>query len=152
MPDSTNTQLAPLIERARKVLQYEQRGNHQDHVVKGGLELFAVRWADEASTICKNAGLDLSPIHQFTEHLEGYRRQDPMQRAASLRAALATLYELENNGQNEQNVVLPLAGYLPPRQDSLSGGQVTKPATPMSVMDTRSDQAKVASHSPSDST
>ena len=86
MSNSTNTQLAPYIERARKVLQYEQRGNHQDRVVKGGLELFVVRWADEISAVCKNAGLDLKPIHRFTEHLEGYRRQDPMQRAASLRA------------------------------------------------------------------
>src|SRR6266571_4700255 len=95
MSNSTNTQLGPFIERARKVLQYEQRGNHQDRVVKGGLELFAVRWADEVSAVCKSAGLDLKPIHRFTEHLEGYRRQDPMQRAASLRAALAILNELE---------------------------------------------------------
>jgi ATP-dependent DNA helicase RecG len=97
MSNSTNTQLAPYIERARKVLQYEQRGNHQDRVVKGGLELFVVRWADEVSTVCKSAGLDLKPIHHFTEHLEGYRRQDPMQRAASLRAALAILNELDHN-------------------------------------------------------
>jgi ATP-dependent DNA helicase RecG len=97
MSNSTNTQLAPYIERARKVLQYEQRGNHQDRVVKGGLELFVVRWADEVSAVCKSAGLDLKPIHRFTEHLEGYRRQDPMQRAASLRAALAILNELDHN-------------------------------------------------------
>jgi ATP-dependent DNA helicase RecG len=97
MSNSTNTQLAPYIERARKVLQYEQRGNHQDRVVKGGLELFVVRWADEVSAVCKSAGLDLKPIHRFTEHLEGYRRQDPMQRAASLRAALAILNELDNH-------------------------------------------------------
>jgi ATP-dependent DNA helicase RecG len=97
MSNSTNTQLAPYIERARKVLQYEQRGNHQDRVVKGGLELFVVRWADEVSAVCKSAGLDLKPIHHFTEHLEGYRHQDPMQRAASLRAALAILNELDQN-------------------------------------------------------
>jgi ATP-dependent DNA helicase RecG len=98
MPDSTNSQLAPLIERARKVLQYEQRGNHQDRVVKGGLELFVVRWADEVSAICKKAGLDLKPIYRFTENLEGYRRQDPMQRASSLRSALSVLNELEHSG------------------------------------------------------
>src|SRR5258708_36088265 len=102
MSESTNTQLAPYIERARKVLQYEQRGNHKDQLVKGGLELFAVRWADEVSTIYKGAGLDLKPIHRFTEQLEGYRRQDPMQRAASLRAALAILNELDNNEQGNQ--------------------------------------------------
>lgn len=97
MPESTKTQLAPLIERARKVLQYEQRGNHQDRIVKGGLELFVVRWADEASAACKQAGLDLKPIYRFTENLEGYRRQDPMQRASSLRSALSVLDELEHS-------------------------------------------------------
>src|SRR6266566_107580 len=107
MSDQINTQLVPYIERARKVIQYEQRGNHQDRVVKGGLELFAVHWADEVSTVCKNAGLDLSPIHRFTEHLEGYRQQDPMQRAASLRAVLAILNELGSDGNNGQNVTSP---------------------------------------------
>src|SRR5215471_6875177 len=101
MPEITKTQLAPLIERARKVLHYEQRGNHQDRVVKGGLELFVVRWADEASTVCKNAGLDPRPIYRFTEHLEGYRRQDPMQRAANLRAALVILKELDSIHSND---------------------------------------------------
>jgi len=57
-----------------------------------------VRWADEVIAACKNAGLDPKPIHRFTEHLEGYRRQDPIQRAASLRAALAILGELESDG------------------------------------------------------
>src|SRR6266852_647294 len=98
MSNQTTTQLAPLIERARKVLQYEQRGNHQDRVVNGGLELFVVRWADEASAVCKKAGLDLKPIYRFTEYLEGYLRQDPMQRASSLRTALSILNELENSG------------------------------------------------------
>src|SRR5437588_5390503 len=105
MLDQINAQLVPYIERARKVIQYEQRGNHQDRVVKGGLELFAVHWADEVSTVCKNAGLDLSPIHRFTEHLEGYRQQDPMQRAASLRAVLSILNELGTGSNNEQNAV-----------------------------------------------
>src|SRR5712692_10463764 len=104
MPNSTNTQLAPLIERARKVLQYEQRGNHQDRVVNGGLELFVVRWADEVSAICKKAGLDLKPIYRFTEYLEGYRRQDPMQRASSLRTALSVLNELEHGVGNNTGI------------------------------------------------
>src|SRR5579859_2491823 len=92
-------QLTTLVERARKVLHYEQRGNHQDKVVTGGLELFVVHWAEEASAICKEARLDLRPIYRFTEHLEGYRQQDPMQRAASLRAALSILNEIAANGQ-----------------------------------------------------
>src|SRR6266851_10382243 len=100
MSNSTTNALASYVERARKVLQHEQRTHHQDQAIKpGGLELFVVRWADEASAACKNAGLDSSPIHHFTEHLEGYRQQDPMQRAASLRAALAILNELDTNGQ-----------------------------------------------------
>src|SRR5436309_7342646 len=99
MSNQTHTQLTPHIERARKVLYYEQRGNHQDKIVRGGLELFAVHWADDVSSICKSAGLDLKPIHRFTEHLESYRQQDPMQRAASLRAALAILNELESGHQ-----------------------------------------------------
>src|SRR6266568_2757817 len=100
MSNQTHTQLTPHIERARKVLYYEQRGNHQDKIVRGGLELFAVRWADDVSSICKSAGLDLKPIHRFTEHLESYRQQDPMQRAASLRAALAILNELQSGHQH----------------------------------------------------
>src|SRR6266700_4598240 len=107
MPDSTTTQLAPLIERARKVLQYQQRGNHQDRVVNGGLELFVVRWADEISAVCKKAGLDLKPIYRFTEYLEGYRRQDPMQRASSLRTALSVLNELEHSGAGNNTSIDP---------------------------------------------
>src|SRR5438128_1205137 len=102
MSNQIGSQLTPYVERARKVLQYEQRGNHQDQIVKGGLELFAVRWANEVSTVCKNAGLDPGPIHRFTEHLEGYHRQDPMQRAASLRAALAILDELNSISTNDR--------------------------------------------------
>src|SRR5437588_4898202 len=110
MPETTNPTLTSYIERARKVLQHEQRTNHQDQAIKpGGLEIFVVRWADEVSSICKNAGLDLRPIHSFTEYLEGYRQQDPMQRAASLRAALAILNELEQreHGQRSSNVLTP---------------------------------------------
>src|SRR5438270_12387903 len=108
MSNTTSNTLATYIERARKVLQHEQRTNHQDQAIKpGGLELFVVRWADETTTICKQAGLDIRPIHQFIEHLEGYRQQDPMQRAASLRAALAILNELDNdaNGQSHNSGV-----------------------------------------------
>src|SRR5712692_7126806 len=112
MSNTTNAPLAAYIERARKVLQHEQRTNHRDQAIKpGGLEIFVVRWADEVSTACKNAGLDLRPIHSFTEYLEGYHQQDPMQRAASLRAALAVLNELENpgngNAQSRNTVVAP---------------------------------------------
>src|SRR5438270_9967922 len=103
MSNTTTDALASYVERARKVLQHEQRTHHQDQAIKpGGLELFVVRWADEAIAACKKAGLDSNPIHRFTEHLEGYRKQDPMQRAASLRAALAILNELEARANGEE--------------------------------------------------
>ncbi len=127
MSNQTNTQLAPYIERARKVLQYEQRGNHQDRVVKGGLELFVVRWADEVIAVCKSAGLDLKPIHRFTEHLEGYRRQDPMQRAASLRAALAILNELDNSRQ-DHNLVTLARPQTPARTDKTESKASSTPS------------------------
>ncbi|HLZ62260.1 MAG TPA: ATP-dependent DNA helicase RecG [Ktedonosporobacter sp.] len=96
MPNQNATALTSYVERARKVLQYEQRTNHLDQAIRpGGVEAFAARWAEQTSSICKDAGLDLAPIHHFMEHLEGYRRQDPMQRAVNLRAALAILNELD---------------------------------------------------------
>src|SRR5262249_29185090 len=104
MSTQTNAVLAPYVARARKVLQLEQRANHQDTVVKpGGLELFVLRWVEEPERVCKSAGLDLAPIHRFAEHLEGYRRQDPMQRASSLRAALAILDSLDGSGQHSKS-------------------------------------------------
>ena len=103
MSSQTSSQLASYIERARKVLQYEQRANHQDSIVRGGLERFASHWANEVSGVCKNAGIDARPIHHFIEHLEGYRRQDPMQRAASLRAALAVLNDLGTQSGDRQD-------------------------------------------------
>ncbi len=105
MSTQINAVLAPYVARARKVLQLEQRANHQDTVVKpSGLELFVVRWVEETRAVCKSAGLDLAPIHRFAEHLEGYRRQDPMQRASSLRAALAILDNLDGHGQRSKSV------------------------------------------------
>ncbi|HYT34256.1 MAG TPA: hypothetical protein VEL69_04425, partial [Ktedonobacteraceae bacterium] len=132
MPDTTNSALAQYIERARKILQHEQRTNHQDQAIKpGGLELFVVRWADEASSICKNAGLDPRPIHSFTEYLEGYRRQDPMQRAASLRAALSVLNELDDNTPDQppaQQRAAPTPSK--PRATAHNNGASAHPAPP----------------------
>ena len=108
MANQTSGSLATYVERARKVLQHEQRTNHQDRAIKpGGLEAFTVRWYEEASTLCKSTGQDIGPIHRFVEHLEGYRRQDPMQRASSLRAALAILNELDEG--DEQRSGSPVA-------------------------------------------
>ncbi len=96
MTNQNQSTLAPYIERARKVLQYEQKTHHQDQAIKpGGLERFVSRWADETTSVCKNAALDQRPIYRFIEQLEGYHSQDPLQRASSLRAALAVLNELD---------------------------------------------------------
>src|SRR5579863_6675453 len=109
MPEiDTHSGLKVYIERARKVLQHEQRTNHQDQAIKpGGLEAFVVRWADETSAAWRNAGINIRPIHQFAEHLESYRKMDPMQRAASVRAALTILREMEdtkNTGRDSHPV------------------------------------------------
>jgi ATP-dependent DNA helicase RecG len=101
MPGQKNGALAMYVERARKVLQHEQRTNHQDRAIKpGGLEVFAARWAAETGAACKDAGLDPGPIHRFMEHIEGYHKQDPIQRAINLRAALAILNELDGSEPN----------------------------------------------------
>src|SRR2546421_1498704 len=93
------------IERARKILLHEQRTNHQDRAIRpGGLEVFASIWAEEISQACNDAGLDLAPIHHFMEYIEGYRKQDPLQRARSLRAALGVLSEMEHNGQSHSPI------------------------------------------------
>ncbi len=66
MSNQQFTPLATYVERARKVLQFEQRTNHQDRAIKpGGLEAFTARWYDETCAICKNTGLDLDPIQRF---------------------------------------------------------------------------------------
>src|SRR5437763_4682057 len=130
MSNTTTDALASYVERARKVLQHEQRTHHQDQAIKpGGLELFVVRWADEASAACKKAGRDSGPIHRFTEHLEGYRKQDPMQRAASLRAALAILNELDSLG-NIQNDKAPVSTSQPLAALNGGGGEAVHGIAP----------------------
>ncbi|GCF08155.1 ATP-dependent DNA helicase RecG [Dictyobacter arantiisoli] len=88
--------LTTYVERARKVLQYEQRTNHQDQAIKpGGVEAFITRWYADTSALCQTTGQDSRVLHRFTEHLSNYHQQDPIQRASSLRAALAILNEVD---------------------------------------------------------
>src|SRR5579883_1820365 len=95
MSNRDQTGLAMYVERARKVLQHEQRLHHQDQAIKpGGLEAFVTRWAEEICAICQSAGMDVRPIYHFVEYLEGYRKQNPIERAANIRAALAILNDL----------------------------------------------------------
>src|SRR6266700_1741979 len=128
MTNQTNNALSIMIERARKVMQHEQRTNHQDKAVSaGGLEAFAARWADETKTICQHDKGDVVLIHRFMEHLEGYRRQDPLQRASNLRAALAILKELGQNEIDASNTlnISSLSSHekAAPRQDGHSTGE-----------------------------
>src|SRR6266581_1391068 len=135
MSTQSNAVLAPYVARARKVLQLEQRANHQDTIVKpGGLELFVVRWVEETGAVCKSAGLDLAPIHRFAEHLEGYRRQDPMQRASSLRAALAILDSLDGSGQHSKSTpttpTTPTTSATPATLHAQTGASIPSKPTP----------------------
>lgn len=104
MVSQNTSTVSACIERARKVLLHEQRTNHQDRAIRpGGVEVFASIWAEEISKACQEAGLDLAPIHHFMEYIEGYRKQDPLQRAHSLRAALSILSEMEHAGQSRSS-------------------------------------------------
>jgi ATP-dependent DNA helicase RecG len=130
MANQTSGTLATYVERARKVLQHEQRTNHQDRAIKpGGLEAFTVRWYEEASTLCKSTGQDIEPLHRFAEHLEGYRRQDPMQRAASLRSALAILSELDSNELDKSETQNSDSSISTPSHRTVPGN-TSRPAQP----------------------
>lgn len=108
MANQYQSVLAPHIERARKVLQHEQRTHYQDQAIKpGGLERFIARWADETTNACKQAALDQRPIYRIIEHLEGYHSQDPLQRAASLRSAFAALNELDKQDEEASIAIAP---------------------------------------------
>ena len=99
MSNQISPRVTEYIERAKKILLFEQRTNHQDQAIKpGGLEVFASRWAEDATTAYKQADMDVAPIHSFMQYLIGYRKQDPMQRAASIRSALAILNDMSGGG------------------------------------------------------
>ncbi|HEU5229029.1 MAG TPA: ATP-dependent DNA helicase RecG, partial [Ktedonobacteraceae bacterium] len=128
------TGFAMYVERARKVLQHEQRLHHQDQAIKpGGLEAFVMRWAEEISTVCKNEGLDLKPIYHFVEYLEGYRKQNPIERAANIRAALAILNDLAENKGNARGTNAEPPPTTPPAQKSSSQTAPSAQQTPPSV-------------------
>ncbi|HTI13165.1 MAG TPA: ATP-dependent DNA helicase RecG [Dictyobacter sp.] len=132
--------LADYVERARKVLQYEQRTQHQDRaILSGGIEAFTSRWYEEISQICQQTDLDLSLLQRFVAHLEGYHAQDPLQRAANLRAALATLNELTTLPKQKNE--LPVAS------------PTTRPTNPVSApFSVRESEEKSNSKKPSSNT
>ena len=137
---------AEYITRARKVLQFEQQTQHRDQAIRpGGLESFVARWASEMTTLYQAEGLDTRPIYRFTEYLEGYRQQDPLQRASNIRAALALLEDLEHpvpvNGRDTsaptpddrggRDTSVPTRENAMPHRDTMNRAQpVSAPNTP----------------------
>ena len=82
--------LAPLIERARRILLHEQKTGHADAAVKpDGLESFLARWADDLRATGRPEAQELAAI--MSQRLAGYHALDPMRRTAQVRAALALL-------------------------------------------------------------
>ncbi|WP_052887861.1 ATP-dependent DNA helicase RecG [Thermogemmatispora carboxidivorans] len=146
------------IERARKVLQHEQHTNHQDQAVKpGGLEAFVKRWLDEIGPVCHASGRDLRPFYRLASCLEGYRQQDPLQRAANLRAALALLNELEREdsaapGRQPSSGLRPSAlsneplGQSPPSAPTTASPAAVRASKPADASDERqkAEQDRIA--------
>ncbi|GER88499.1 hypothetical protein KDW_26610 [Dictyobacter vulcani] len=136
MSNRNTATLTTYVERARKVLQHEQRTHHQDQAIKpGGVEAFTARWHADASALCQTTGQDSGPVHRFAQHLSGYHEQDPIQRAASLRAALAILSELETAkpGTSTNTLAAPEKEYqsakqqMPPKANTLATKERPKP-------------------------
>ena len=130
-----------LIERAQRILTFEQRSGHQDTAVRpGGIEAFIERWSSQMLD-ARNRGEIAAPpagaSGRFPEvailHLlTGYRALDPMQRAAKIRAALALLDALETPDAPEPSSSAgkpsPTPAARPPTQAAPRFGQPARPA------------------------
>ncbi|HEU0025496.1 MAG TPA: ATP-dependent DNA helicase RecG [Ktedonobacterales bacterium] len=82
--------LAPLIERARRILLHEQKTGHADAAVKpGGLESFLAHWTDDLRATGRPEALEMAAL--MGQRLASYHTLDPMRRTAQVRAALALL-------------------------------------------------------------
>ncbi|MGH2502473.1 MAG: hypothetical protein ACRDID_08145, partial [Ktedonobacterales bacterium] len=106
-----------LIERARRILQQEQRKGHDDSVVRpGGIESFLARWAADWSATRGALGSDLAQA--ITRQLNGYGALDPMQRTARVRAALALLDGVAPSASSTPAAALPASAPQPSSQQS----------------------------------
>jgi ATP-dependent DNA helicase RecG len=85
-----------LADRARRVLAHEQRTGHADSAVKpGGLLAFANQWADAVRAARARGEIGAgTPEQTLLRLVADYAEQDPMRRAATVRAALALLDSL----------------------------------------------------------
>ena len=96
--------MSPLVERAGKILQHEQRTNHADAAVKpGGLAVFFARWASEARA------QGLPHTERLATMFADYATLDPMQRVARVRAALSLLAEAPSTPISTPQVVASAA-------------------------------------------
>ncbi|HEY7782350.1 MAG TPA: ATP-dependent DNA helicase RecG [Ktedonobacterales bacterium] len=128
-----------IAERARKVLLHEQRTGFVDGAVKpGGLEAFIAHWArevraardrDEIGARTTNAD-GPAPEDAIARLLTGYHDQDPMQRTARVRAALALLDSLSGDAPPARagSARAPLAGRTPTR--TLASAPPPRASTP----------------------
>ncbi|HET9979425.1 MAG TPA: hypothetical protein VFQ32_03205, partial [Ktedonobacterales bacterium] len=128
-----------LIERAQRILAFEQRSGHQDTAVKpGGIEAFIERWAAQMLD-ARNRGEIAAPpagasgrlpevaiLHLLT----GYRALDPMQRAAKIRAALALLdaFDIADAPSASDNAGKPPSPAPSPRQPIQAAPRFGQPA------------------------
>jgi ATP-dependent DNA helicase RecG len=86
----TTQPLAPLIERARRILLFEQKQGHADTAVKpGGLESFLAHWTDDLRATGSPEAGELAAL--ISQRLANYHALDPMRRTAQVRAALVLL-------------------------------------------------------------
>jgi ATP-dependent DNA helicase RecG len=137
--------LPPVIEKARKILLYEQRLGHTDQAVRPhGLEAFIAHWTGEVKQLRQAGGLaeDMGapPVELAIESiLQGYHGLDPMQRAARVRAALARI-----GGQPaEAPKATPVAAQAAARPAAPSGARALPASAP-----TRSRNAVEAQAAP----
>ena len=131
---SRGTAVGTLAERARRVLQFEQRTGHADAAVKpGGLEAFAVRWAEDvrAARGTVTASDASAPEESFARLLRGYRALDPMRRAAQVRAALALLdtFAASDGGAGSQSIAPARGPSEPPRDSAPARAPARQPLT-----------------------
>ncbi|HKB46841.1 MAG TPA: hypothetical protein VKC57_04030, partial [Ktedonobacterales bacterium] len=125
--ESRDAQAATLIERARRILQHEQRTGHADAAVKpGGLEAFIEHWLREArasgafaatqpAPAGKGPSAGTAPIETLARLFPGYAGLDPMQRTAKVRSALALLDALASTSTRASSSapIAPVAPHAP---------------------------------------
>jgi ATP-dependent DNA helicase RecG len=99
-----------LADRARRVLAHEQRTGHGDTAVKpGGLLAFATQWAEAVRAARARGEIGAgTPEQTLLRLVADYPTQDPMRRAATVRAALALLDSLPGVARPTSSPTPPL--------------------------------------------